>query len=83
MNTVRCKFVCNSKEEVWNNYNKNDDGTIGRKEYSYKFSAVTGGSEENKTFWAYTPCGQFSVQTVLVDQFQPGKEYYLDISEAF
>lgn len=74
MSTVRCKFRCDSKRTFISN-NK----TL----YDYIFSAVYGGSndasDENKKFWEWTPSGQFNVSTVKDGQFEPGKEYYLDI----
>jgi hypothetical protein len=46
-------------------------------------SAVTDGSEENKSFWQYTPVGNFSMSCVNPNvNFEQGKEYYLDISIA-
>ncbi len=71
--TVRCKFKCESKTEYisWNK-------TL----YSYKFSAVTNGSEENQKFWEYTPGGNLAVECVKDGTFQVGKEYYLDLAVA-
>lgn len=79
---IRCKFKCNEITKKWNGWHANENGTKGRNEYDYKFSPVVEGSEENKKFFAYTPCGSFNVQTILIDAFVPGKEYYIDISEA-
>lgn len=49
-------------------------------------TAVTSGAEENKSFSKYTPSGQLTIhitrETPAVDFFEPGKEYYLDFSEA-
>jgi hypothetical protein len=48
-------------------------------------SPVTGGSEENKTFWQYTPSGSISfscINTAAVEQFEVGKEYYVDFNPA-
>ena len=74
MSIVRCKFVCNSKREY-----KSGADTC----YDYEFTAVYGDkSEENKRFWKWTPAGKLNVSTVFNDQFQPGKEYYLDLIEA-
>lgn len=47
--------------------------------------AVTSGSEENKSFFKYTPGGQISLYTVnqeAADQFVVGKEYYITFTEA-
>ncbi len=65
---VRAKFRCTSK----------DGGTV-------QFDAVTSGSEENKTWAKYTPSGQLRMQIdnpAASDQFEAGKEYYLDITPA-
>lgn len=50
--------------------------------YTYEFSAVYDGSEENKKFFAYTPSGILKVGSFKEDHFQPSKEYYIDIVEA-
>lgn len=77
---VRCKFVCQSKR-VFKNY-----GDTGPLLYDYKFSAVYGGrdgaSEENKSFWQYTPSGELSVTSVKDGTFEVGREYYLDLIPA-
>lgn len=70
---VRCKFECIEKKE-FKGWDK-DHPIL----YGYVFQPVTGGSEENKQFFAATPSGRFEVGTVLVDAFEVGKEYYLDI----
>ncbi len=44
---------------------------------------VIGGSEENKSFWKYTPSGRLELNILNENvAFVPGKEYYVDISEA-
>lgn len=47
---------------------------------------VTNGSEENKTFWQYTPSGKLGMYmnagVAAADQFEPGQEYYLDFTLA-
>jgi hypothetical protein len=43
---------------------------------------VMEGSEENKKFWEYTPAADFNFATsnlAAVEQFEVGKEYYVDI----
>ena len=50
--------------------------------WSYHFIAVTGKSEENQKFFASTPSGNVEFSAVHADLFEPGKEYYFDISEA-
>jgi len=78
---VRCKFHCQEKVTretgVWHGGNCSQGIS-----YSYKFIAVTNNSEENNKFFASTPSGIFDVQTVRNDLFVPGKDYYIDISEA-
>ena len=71
MNT-RCKFKCTRVEKM---------GTEGTDQHA-KFEAVISGSEENESFFRWTPSGQLSLGTVREGQFEEGKEYYLDISPA-
>lgn len=69
---VRCKFTCGSKRE-FKQYNNEFA-------YDYEFNAVVGNSEENKKFWKYTPSGKLNVVTVSNNQFEVGKEYFLDLT---
>jgi len=73
---TRCKFVCNSVKKM--------KGWSGVSSFLYEaeFTAVSQGSEENKSFFQYTPSGHLSVGTYKEDVFEVGKEYYLDITEA-
>lgn len=45
---------------------------------------VTSGSEENKSFWKYTPSGKLEMQMsagiAAADAFEPGQEFYLDFT---
>ena len=69
---VRAKFKCVDKSG-----SENDT--------QIKLEAVTSGSEENKTFFKYTPSGQISMGTINKEaaaQFEVGKEYYIDFSPA-
>jgi hypothetical protein len=45
---------------------------------------VTTGSEENKTFWRYTPSGklEMTINGAAASMFVVGTEYYLDFSSA-
>ncbi len=46
---------------------------------------ITEGSEENKTFYAYTPGGSLELNCLnepAAKFFEVGKEYYLDFTEA-
>ena len=47
--------------------------------------AVNSGSEENKRFFQLTPAGNIRLETVnpeAADEFQMGKMYYVDFTEA-
>lgn len=50
-----------------------------------RLHAVYEGSEENKTFWKYTPAGQITLtisNPSASEMFVLGKEIYVDFSEA-
>ena len=49
---------------------------------SAEFNAVYSGSPENEKFFAATPAGSLKVSTIREGVFEPGKSYYLDITEA-
>lgn len=47
--------------------------------------AVTGGTEENESFFAYTPSGDITLGTVnpaAAEQFHEGEEFYVDFTPA-
>jgi hypothetical protein len=67
--TTRCKFVCQSIKKY------NHWGDKGKFLYDAEFSAVTDGSDENKKFFAATPCGSLHVSTVAQDVFEVGTRY--------
>jgi hypothetical protein len=72
MTVTRCKFVCESKTERENGF-------------EIKLAPVTHGSPENESFFKWTPYGKMEFGTIneeAAKQFKPGKEYYLDITEA-
>lgn len=73
---VRCKFRCDkvTKTKHWSP----DKGYL----YGVEMSPVSGGSEENKSFWEATPGGKVEFYSINEPKFEPGKEYYIDISEA-
>ena len=79
---VRAKFFCTSvTKQMGGKYSadgKYEQGVV----YDYKFQAVTGSTDENKSFFASTPSGQISLSAVRDDLFEIGKEYYLDFSLA-
>jgi hypothetical protein len=69
---VRAKFKCDSVGYY------PDTCTVS-------LSPVTNGSEENKTFYKYTPGGKIELSVVdkkTAELFEPGKEYYVDFSKA-
>jgi hypothetical protein len=77
MNATRCKMKLTSISESYGN---------GRQ---VKFVPVTGGSEENKRFYAATPSGeiQFTVsadaaKSLQLDVAALGAEFYVDITPA-
>lgn len=76
MSNTRAKFHCNSvtKRKGWS----------GTPEFLYEaeFSVVTSGSEENKNFFASTPSGNIKIGTVRENQFEVGKDYFIDFSPA-
>lgn len=45
-----------------------------------KFTAVSSGSDENKSFFASTPSGSIELATVQPDIFEPGKDYFIDFT---
>lgn len=72
---VRAKFKCDAVKP------RSDDGT----EVQVELSAVTSGSDENKSWSRYTPSGQLTMGITNPDavaQFEVGKEYYLDFTPA-
>ena len=73
--TTRSKFKCTAVETD----DRFPDGN------NVKLEAVTSGSEENKSFWKYTPSGSiqmFITNKKAVELFVAGKEYYVDFSKA-
>lgn len=75
---IRCKFRCSSVRKM---SSRQGDGSY-RLLYEAEFYAVSEGSEENREFFAWTPSGSLKVGVYKEDVFEPGKEYYLDISLA-
>lgn len=69
---TRCKFRCDSK-------------THTQYGHTIKLVPVTQGSPENEKFFQYTPFGSMEFGTIngeAAAQFEPGKEYYIDIKLA-
>lgn len=72
MSNVRAKFVCRSVLT----------DTAGA---TITLAPVSDGSEENKRFFKYTPCGEIKMGTINPEaaaQFVPGKSYYVDFTVA-
>lgn len=77
--TVRAKFkvVSLTQREHW-------DKTKGFL-HDVVMQPVVSGSKENESFYAATPSGQIQLATIndeAAKQFQIGKEFYVDFSEA-
>lgn len=75
---VRAKFVCVSitRRQGWGPHPEIRD---------VKLNPVSGGSDENKTFFAASPSGEITLgcaNVVAADVFQLGGEYYVDFSPA-
>ena len=69
--TVRAKFTCQEVTQY-----------IGTSK-KVRLTPVTGGSDEDKLFWKYTPVGELSMtidNPPASDMFVPGKTYYLDFT---
>lgn len=65
---VRAKFKCTQKEGN-----------------QLKLEVIYSGSEENELFWKYTPAGQIQMSVdneKAQEQFEVGKEYYVDFTPA-
>lgn len=80
---VRCKMTCTRVADVrthgW--YTKNGDGKLSE----LRFSAVTGGSEEDLAFFASTPSASLEFLTAnpaAAAEFEPGATYYVTIERA-
>ena len=71
---TRCKFHCISVRK----FIAYDKKTL----FEAEFSAVTTGSDENKKFFEWTPTGSLKIGVYRDDVFEPGRDYYIDISDA-
>lgn len=50
-----------------------------------RFVAVTSGSDENKSFFKYTPNANLEFNTInasAASEFEPGKSYYVTLEQA-
>lgn len=84
MKTVRAKFRVSAIERrigtVWID-GKAQSGEV----QTITLNPVTGGSDENKSFFASTPSGEIKLGTVNVEAaqvFQLEHEYYIDFTPA-
>lgn len=69
---TRCKFKC-------------DSVTFNMSSANVLLTPVVTGSKENESFFKYTPYGKFEFGTINKDaaeQFVPGNEYFIDITQA-
>jgi hypothetical protein len=90
--TVRCKFRCNEvNTRVEQRSRQVDDGEGGKKYENYaqtlygvKMTPVYSDKpdSENKKFWEFTPCGSFEMASIHEGMFEPGTDYYVDITPA-
>lgn len=75
---VRAKFTCTGKEHNKATEEQNEGFTIS-------FTPVYTGSKENEEFYKWTPGGNIMLSTVnpkAAEQFEQGKEYYVDFTPA-
>lgn len=80
---TRCKFQCMAVTKRLQSVHNPESGKYEPGfVYDAQFNVVYDGSEENKRFFASTPTGQLTVGTIREGTFEPGKSYYLDITEA-
>jgi hypothetical protein len=74
METIRAKFKCENSEPIEGDQTK------------CRLTAVTSGSEENKSFSRWTPNGTIELvisnETQAANFLQVGKEYYIDFALA-
>ncbi|MEH7249150.1 hypothetical protein V7114_20535 [Neobacillus niacini] len=73
--SVRAKFLCIEKGET--------GYQTGSKQSKVILQPVTGGSDENKQFWQWTPTGKIELSMInhaAANQFEVGKEYYVDFT---
>ena len=72
--STRAKFIC---EEIIKKHRF--EGAV------IKLVPVMGGSEENKSFWQYTPAGEITLNITnerAIELFKLGEEYYVDFTSA-
>jgi hypothetical protein len=79
MSTVRAKFRCDSVtiKKGWS-----DKTPIVHSVQLNPVYANNDPNHENSKFWEATPSGSFSMDTIKPQNFEVGKEYYIDITPA-
>lgn len=80
---IRAKFKVDAKESVL--MNNVEAVTVKMTPVFPKAeNGKTENEHENKTFWKYTPGGEFRMFTInkaAADYFELGKEYYIDFTK--
>lgn len=74
--SVRAKFIVSEKKE---------SHSTPEAVFTITMTPVTSGSEENDTFYKYTPGGQLVLSVLnpaAAAAFEVGSQYYLDFSRA-
>lgn len=89
MSVVRCKMQLH-RTETFVGYQPVYESGVYKggtpvRHYKLVFGVVTDGSDENKAFFASTPSGTLSFETVneaAAKAFRHGQHYYLDLTPA-
>lgn len=77
MSTTRCKFRCESITHLPGHDKKVKRNVVMNPVYS------NDPNSENKKFWDASPGGKFELSYINENiQFEPGGEYYIDITPA-
>jgi len=84
--SIRAKMRCDSVEKSHAGTQAGSAGpTVQLFRELVKLQAVTGGSDENKQWSKYTPSGSLHLtidNPGAQEFFEPGKEYFVDVTEA-
>lgn len=78
---VRAKFYVSEVKQSRTNWGSQEGELLT----TVKLQPVTGNSEENKSFFRWTPSGSIDLGTVnpaVVEQFHIGDEFYIDFTPA-
>ena len=73
---TRCKFHCQSVKKFMTRDADGDEPV-----YEAEFTVVYNGSAENEEFFKWTPSGSLKIGVYKDDVFQPGQDYYVDLTE--